>query len=394
MSSPHRILLGAVALLALIGGMPPSSAATPSFSKQLQQSVPVAAGSSVAVQNLVGEVTVTRGGPALEVNATVVAGGSDTATARALADTIRLDVQHDGDRVVVHVHYPVDAHDRYQYIPTKPQQRRDHGLTILGMHFGSSSSDFEYQGRRVQVYQGKHRGLPLHVDLQIHLPAGVRATVDNRVGRMHAMQVQGDLTLKTASGDIDAQGITGTLDGHSGSGDLKVEGINGATNLHTGSGDVSLRNVRGDVAVATGSGDIDGGKLDGTHIKLETGSGDIKLDDLAGDLKAESGSGDIGLRDLRSVTSARVDSGSGDIRIEGDLSGLKHFDISSGSGDITLRTAQPPAVHLRANGSDIEVDWSGAQNVKTSRRHYNADFGDAGGQGRISTGSGDIRLTH
>ncbi len=392
MSSPHRILLGAVALLALIGGMPTSSAATPSFSKQLQKSVPVAAGSSVAVENMAGEVTVTQGGPALEVNATVVAGGSDTAAAHALADTIRLDVQHDGDRVVVHVHYPVDAHDSYQYIPTKPQQRRDHGLTILGMHFGTSSSDFEYQGRRVHVYQGRKHGVPLHVDLQIRLPAGVHASIDNRMGRMHAMQVQGDLTLKTASGDIDARGITGSLGSHSGSGDLKVTGIQGAVELHTGSGDVKLDDVQGDVDVETGSGDIDGGKLHGAKLKLETGSGDIKLDDLAGDLHASSGSGDINLRDLRSVADARVSSGSGDIRVEGDLSGLKRFDVSSGSGDVTLRTAQPPAVQLQANGSDIEVNWSGAQHVKTSRRHYSADFGDASGQGRVTTGSGDIRL--
>jgi hypothetical protein len=393
MTSPHRILIGALALVALACSTPSARAGNgPTYSKQLEQKLTVQAGTSVAVENMVGEVSVTQGGPTFEVHATAVAGGDDQAAARALADTIRLDVRHDGNRVLVHVHYPVDAHDRYRYIPTKPAERNRHGISFLGMHFGTSSSNFEYQGHRVSVYRGKNKGVPLHVDLQIRVPAGTHASIDNRLGRIHAVQVQGDLSLEAASSDIDARQITGTLQTHSGSGDIRIADVKGSVDVHTGSGDVQAHHIQGDVALRTGSGDISGGDMHGQSLKLSTGSGDIMLDDLGGDLKLQSGSGDIGLRGLRTAAQARIESGSGDIHMQGDLSGLKDFDISSGSGDVTLNSTQPPAVHLNIRGSDIEVHWPGLRNVESSRRHYRADVGSATGRGHISTGSGDIML--
>jgi len=343
--------------------------------------------------SMVTEVSAeTDGGPQLQVHASVVAGGSDQAAARALADSIRLDVSHDGNHVLVHVHYPVDAHDTYRYIPTHGAQRHQQGFSFLGMHFGSGSSSFDYQGHRVRVYRGKDKGVPLHVDLAVNLPAGLHASIDNRVGRMHANDVQGDLSLKTASGDIDAHAVTGTLDMHSGSGDMAVDNVKGTLRVRTGSGDVKLHGIQGSVDVATGSGDIHGGNIHGDRLQVRTGSGDVKLDDLAGDMKVETGSGDIGLRDITSVSEARIGSGSGDVQLGGDLSAMSHFEISSGSGDITLVTARPPAVHLDIRGSDIGVHWPGLRNVESGRRHFRADVGAATGDGHISSGSGDISL--
>lgn len=393
MTSPQRILIGALAALVLTCAVPSARAGdAQDFSKTLDKTIAVSANTSVSIENMAGEVHVTRGGPQLDVHATVVSAGADAAAARALADTIRLDVTRDGDRVMVHVHYPVKAHDTYRYIPTHGAQRREHGFSFLGMHFGSGSSSFDYQGHRVRVYRGKDKGVPLHVDLAVTVPAGLHASIDNRVGRMHANDVQGDLSLKTASGDIDAHAVTGTLDMHSGSGDMAVDNLKGTLRVRTGSGDVKLQGIQGGVDVATGSGDIHGGDIHGDRLQIRTGSGDIKLDDLAGDMKVETGSGDIGLRDIKSVTEARIGSGSGDVELGGDLSAMNHFEISSGSGDVTLVSSTPPAVHLQIRGSGIGVHWPGLRNVDSGRRHFSADVGAATGEGRISSGSGDISL--
>lgn len=393
MPTPQRILISALALVALACSTHTARAAdAPSYSKQLDKSIPVATNTSVTIENMAGEVNVTQGGTQLEVHANVVAGGDDQAIARALADTVRLDVSRENGLVLVHVHYPVNAHDRYQYRPTQPAAQRRHGFSLFGMHFGYGESSFDYQGHRVRVYRGKGEGVPLHVDLQIRLPAGTHASIDNKVGRMHAKALQADLSMKTASGDIDAQGVTGSLTMHSGSGDIEVADIKGALSVHTGSGDVQLHRVQGGTEVGTGSGDIDGGDVHGERVNLQTGSGDITLKNLSGDLKAETGSGDIGLRDLSTITKAHIGSGSGDVNLAGDLSNMKDFEIRSGSGDISLVSAQPPAVHLDIQGSDIGVHWTGLRNIESGRRHFRADVGDASGNGHISTGSGDVSL--
>lgn len=392
MQTFRHILKGAMLLAALTLAVPAVQAGNDaSTTRTLEKTLAVTADTHVAVENLAGEVSVVKGGSQFELVAHVVAAGKDETAARALAQTVRLDVSRDGSQVTVHVHYPVDQHDRYQYIPTRPSARR-HGWRFLGFTIGHSSSNFTYQGRRVSVYQGKATGVPLHVDLELRVPAGLNVHIDNHMGRMHARQVDGQLSMRTGSGDIDASGIHGALTARSGSGDIAVDDVSGPTRVNTGSGDVKLRGVKGDTTVYTGSGDIKGGGLDGGRQQLQTGSGDITLDGLAGDLKVQTGSGDIGLSGLSAIRQASIGSGSGDIRLGGDLSGLEQFRISSGSGDITLASARPPAVHLEIRGSDIGVHWAGLSNVESGRRRFRADVGQATGSGRINTGSGDVAL--
>lgn len=395
MGHPRRTLLGLLAAVALASVAAAAQAAPKhTFTKNLERTVPVAADNRVAVENLDGQVQVSQGGLQLQVTATVVAGGDDMAAARALADTIRLDVTQSSGQVLVHVNYPVKDHDTYQYIPTHPEKAHRGGLDILGMHIGysNSSSSFDYQGESVRVYQGRDKGVPLHVDLAIQLPASIHAKVENRVGLLEADNVHDDLDLRTASGDIHASGVTGQLEMHSGSGDEHVSDVHGSVDAHSGSGDIALNAIEGSASVHTGSGDITGGNLHGTAFDLHTGSGDIKFTGIDGNLTAETGSGDVKLHDLAHVTRARVDCGSGDIGLYGDLSALQDFKLSSGSGDITVASTRPPAVHLDIRGSDIDVHWPGLSNTKSGRRYFQADVGKATGRGRITSGSGDITL--
>lgn len=380
--------------LVLLGGCAPSNQARPNttVTRTLDKTLAIPPDTRVSVQNLAGHVRISQGGPRLQVTATVVAGGKDQASARALADTNRLDVRHSHNQILLHVDYPVDRHDSYQYIPTHPEQQAHGGVHVLGFDMSFSSSSLTYQDRTVRVYQGKSGGVPLHVDLNVKLPAGTHAELANHVGRIQAQNLKNTLVLRTDSGDISTRAITGDLSVTSGSGDIRLADQHGSTGVHTGSGDVTARGITGAVDLHTGSGDIKGRALHGDSLAMETGSGDIDLQDIGGALKLETGSGDITLNGIRDVSNARIQCGSGDILMRGNLSGMQTFDMHTGSGDVTLITSNPPAVHLDIHASDINPHWPDIRNAHTGRRRFSGDIGAASGQGRIRTGSGDVTL--
>ena len=377
MQSTIRVLALASALV-LLGGCAPPSQARPNKTviKTLNNTQTIPADTRVSVENLVGHVQISQGGSELQVSATVVAGGKDQATAQALADAIKFKFSHSQNRVLIHVDYPVDEHESYQYIPTDPPEHVDDGLRVLVFNIGmsSSNSSLTYQGHDVHVYQGKSRGVPLHVDLKVKLPTDANMELINHVGRIHAQDLKNTLTLKTNSGDVSARATTGDLSVNSGSGDIRINEHHGSVNLHTGSGDVR------------------GNGLHGDSLAMKAGSGDIELKDIGGALKLGTGSGDITLDSVGKVSNAQIQCGSGDISLRGDLSGIQSFDLQTGSGDVILTTSKPPAVRLDISSADITADWTNLLNTRTSRRHFSADVGAATGHGRIRTGSGDVTL--
>ena len=390
-----RHITGILLAVALLGACATTMAKPPaSYHRTIEQTENVTPATRLSLENLVGHVEVSQGGAQLKVNAVVVAGGDNADQARALADTIKLSVQRDGDNLVMHVDYPVAAHDMYQYIPDNADKSQHQGIRIFGLHFGSSTSNtsLRYQDRDVRVHQGSDHGVPLHVDLQVQLPAGLHAEISNHVGSIHAQQINNSLSLKTDSGDIDGSDIGGELAIHTGSGDSRINRLRGSLHARAGSGDVTLQEIHGDTEVHTGSGDIDGTGVHGGTVSIHAGSGDISLAGLEGSLKMETGSGDITLSDLGATPGARISCGSGDIHLSGDLSGMHGFDLHTGSGDITLVTQQPPAVHLEISSRDINARWPGINHASSGRRHFSGDVGEASATGRISASSGDVTL--
>ncbi|HET7651119.1 MAG TPA: DUF4097 family beta strand repeat-containing protein [Gammaproteobacteria bacterium] len=382
-------LCGALLSLAL-----PAHADSEATAKQvLTRSLSVPAGGSVSVENLVGHMDVMQGGSQLEVTATVVAGGEDQAAADALAKTIKLSVTNSGNRVNVHVDYPVDQYDSYRYDRTAG--RRDSGDGCLfGFICGSSSTSLSYQGEHVRIYQRRGNGVPLYVDVSVKVPAGMNADLTNHVGLIQVANVKANLGLHSDSSDMQLDHTAGDLSIDTGSGDIGLAQQDGAVVVRTGSGDVKISQVSGNINIHTGSGDVHGGKLHGDTLETVTGSGDVVLDDIAGSLNMRAGSGDIHLSGIKAHGGTTVSTGSGDITLSGDLSGMDGFNLRAGSGDIVLATSQPPAVHLDINtgSGDINVHWAGLSNVATSDNSFSGDVANGKALGKIHTGSGDVTL--
>ncbi len=141
----------------------------------------------------------------------------------------------------------------------------------------------------------------------------------------------GDLTIRGASGDVNARAS---------SGEITISDVQGSVAAEASSGNVQLTGVRGTVSVRATSGDISGQDLRGGHTTARTSSGEISLVLAAAqDVDVEATSGDV-----RVLTAAgqhyRIDTStsSGDVRakVTSDPAADHHLKVKTSSGDITV----------------------------------------------------------
>jgi DUF4097 and DUF4098 domain-containing protein YvlB len=394
-----------------------ANAAPATVQTTLSYSGPLPTGvTSLKVENLAGHVSITQG-PNFTVTATVVAGGSDQAAAQTLAQTVKLDTTQVGNQFAVHVHYPVNEYDSYQY-PSEHEDDNGDGndnFCILGiLCVNGGSNNLSYQDTRVRVYRGGGRGTPLHVDLAIQVPVHAAFALVNYVGRNDLQGLQNDTRVKTSNADVFASDITGKFSADTGSGDVHVKNLSGDFSADTGSGDVYADGFQGSAHADTGSGDVHLSTGGGQILYADTGSGDVTFDNVTGDMKLDTGSGDVHINGAKGSLHADTgsgeviathytsgdnvwaDTGSGDVSLSGDLSAMRKLYIDTGSGDATLKTSAGLSLHLEASSDsgDLSINLPDMHNVVTHRGSFSADLGQVEGGGTISTGSGDITVLH
>lgn len=85
------------------------------------------------------------------------------------------------------------------------------------------------------------------------------------------------LDVQTASGDTHAGGIDATAEFASASGDVFVERVGGRLSVTTASGDVTVSHAADDVEIGSASGDVRVEHYDGDDITVKTISGDVAL---------------------------------------------------------------------------------------------------------------------
>lgn len=413
----NLLILAALALPALVLAAAQAHAATTTQTTLSSFTGPVPAGvTSLKVENLAGHVTLSQGSR-FQVTATVVAGGNDDGAAQMLAQTVRLDTSRSDNEFTLHVHYPVDHYDSYNY-PDRDNngasQSNGSNFCLLGVFcVNDGGNNLSYQDTKVHIYRNGTRGAPLHVDLAIQVPAGMALALINYAGLTEASNIQNDLRVKTSTGDVRVSDMHGNFAADTGSGDVHVTGLTGNFTADTGSGDVFATHVTGNVHADTGSGDVqvsdsssqtlyaDTGSGDVTYsnvkgdMKLDTGSGDVRINSANGSLHANTGSGDVIAKNYISRESVWAATGSGDVSLAGDLSATRKLYIDTGSGDATLKTTADLSLHLDASSDsgDISINLPDMRNIITHRSAFIADFGKAEGQGTISTGSGDIKIS-
>lgn len=365
-SFPSRRL--AAALLALAA----SPAAAAGLERPVDRSFAAGEIRVVEFENLAGDLVLTGGAAAVRVRGTVHAEESAGRSAAELADALEIEIERSGDRLVVRAVYPRDAR-KFHY----PRSASHDELPWFLDWVDDVGSTVEYQGREVRVTGEAGGGAAtLYADFRLELPAGTTVRAKNLVGTIRSDAIEGDQSLDTASGPISSRGGKGALGADTGSGDVEVADHQGDVHADTGSGDVVFRNVRG------------------AQLSADTGSGDVELSGCHGAIDADTGSGNVGGSDLVAGAHVRADTGSGDVRLSGDFAAVRDLAIDTGSGDVVLALTAAPSLRLAVStgSGDIEVDVPD-MHVRRTKGEFLADLGHAEGNGRIDTGSGDVRVT-
>lgn len=318
-SHPGRAALAAgVAALALAGNSP------------AQTETIALSGSSVAVYNLAGTVSIAAGSGS-DVTVTVRRAGADAERLELRTGAVDVRRGDQGEVETLRIVYPADR-VRYDGMRGTTQLRVREDGTFWGGGWNGR------EGRRVEI-SNRGGGLEASADLEISVPRGKRILVALAAGAIDARNVAGDLYLDTGSGNVEARAIGGaTLSIDTGSGDVTVADAEvREVEVDTGSGNVTLLGLRtGRVGVDTGSGDVTVETAAGSaSIGVDTGSGDVTVSvpaDYAGEVRLETNSGRM-TTELPITLLRRSDD-----EIAGRIGegGSARIEVDTGSGDIRI----------------------------------------------------------
>ena len=317
------------------------------------------AGDRVGIFNLVGRCSVEAGSGA-EVVVEVTRRGAD-------AEQLKVETGPIGRRQTLRVIYPSDR----IIVPTMGRG----GQTDMRVNDDGTFNDNDHGGRRVTI-KGSGDGLEAHADLRILVPAGKKVAIFLGEGPAQIKDVNADISVSTASGDVSAQSVRGALGIDTGSGNVTVTGVEGNLHIDTGSGDVRIERAHGDeLNIDTGSGNVTGVTMGGANLHIDTGSGDVRISEVeAGGASVETGSGEVHAAFLGELKSLKVETGSGDVAVTVPDKFAGEVDIDTSSGD------------------DIEIGFP-IQLIRKTDEGFRGKIGDGSGTISIETGSGGVTLS-
>ncbi len=190
-------------------------------------------------------------------------------------------------------------------------------------------------------------GTEMRVDLTV--PIGTAVSCDTGSADLEMNGRIGSLSFRSGSGNCRFDDVDGEVKVTVASGDLVGVSVGGGLSFHSASGDARVREVGRDVGGKSASGDVTLGTVAGS-VRLSTVSGDVEIGSVAaGSTSVRSVSGDVEIAVARG-TRVYLDIGStsGDTVSELDMSDVAgaggpdlDLQVSTVSGDI--RVVRGPA---------------------------------------------------
>ena len=247
----------------------------------------------------------------------------------------------------------------------------------------------------------------LSVEYEVHVPRRYSLQVSAGSGNITVDDINGDITLVTGAGDIQARRIgfmgdspdksgtparaaehgafvarLGTAGGH-----IFVGDVAGGLRALTGGGHITVNSVYGDADLHSGGGHIRAGHVTG-QAQLSTGGGNIMADCLDGGATADSDGGLIEFGEAAGAIRART--GGGGIRI-GKLAGPANLD--SADGGILLLDVQARVRAVTASGG-ITAAFSPQFNREASAHPAGESAKPAPGEppSELLSGDGDVAV--
>lgn len=333
MRNAGRLLGFAVLALA-----PVDALATERIERTLEDKGPIAAGSRVQVDNLLGSITLEggRGADRAPVTARVVVEAGTRQEALRLADSIRIVRGSDASGTFVRVAYPEDAP---AFRLPKSEAAGPISRWILPL-FQREVRSVTYAGRDVRLGPEK-TAVAVAVHLTVRLPHGVQASARQIAGAVRCLRLRGTLQLEADRGELFASQVHGSLRARTEGGDIVLKTFKGEQlDLASSAGDLDLVDVASRQArLRTAGGRIRGRLVNSSALGIETEGGDVRLEELESvKLDVKTGSGLILLTSrLRRTRDVSIESRTGDVFVQ--VSDLAPFDLSATtkSGSVETR---------------------------------------------------------
>jgi DUF4097 and DUF4098 domain-containing protein YvlB len=162
-----------------------------------------------------------------------------------------------------------------------------------------------------------------------------------------------DLELSGGSTDLRVEGDLGEVSVRTASGDVALDSVRKKLQVKTASGDVSVRTIEADGSLTTVSGDIGVDRIEGS-LTARAVSGDVRVTTVRGPLTLTTTSGDARLESVESGE-VRFQSVSGDARIGVGRGTRVWIDAASVSGDLGSELGlADQAAAAEADESDTE----------------------------------------
>ncbi len=150
-----------------------------------------------------------------------------------------------------------------------------------------------------------------------------------------------DVTIVTASADIDVTGLVGRADVKTSSGDVSTDDVTADVHAKTASGHITVGNVGGEIRAHTASGDLRCSSVAGSAV-FSTTSGDLELGAAGARVEVKATSGNVRLGELSH--GAKIINVSGDVRVLTLDEGALH--VRSVSGDVSVGVARGVDLHV------------------------------------------------
>ena len=362
-----------VAVLLALGA--DSIAALERAERRLELDQQLDPGGVVAVENLIGSMTVRSGNRAgvVTMEARVVAEAETPEQVAALLDAVRLESKQAAEGPLLHVSYPTERHSAFRM----PRSETD-GLIAKWapplLH--KKTVSVHYDDRLVQV--GKAKGASaIAVHLKITLPLEARAALTQTVGTIHCSGLRADVDLEVVEGTVLAEQLYGALRARTAGGELTVLKFRGDRfELQTSSGKMELVDVEARSSILrSSSGTILGREIWSESMTVDTATGDVTLDQIESE-------------------SLSLSTGSGRVDLASELQRTREASIRSSSGDVTLRVGRlaPFMLEARTESGSFKNRGVELQVVDEDERGASMRRGEGGAEVEVATVSGEVTV--
>jgi DUF4097 and DUF4098 domain-containing protein YvlB len=203
----------------------------------------------------------------------------------------------------------------------------------------------------------------------------------------------GGAVVRVTSGNLHVDNVAGSTLVESSSGDIVVNGVRGDLTVKARSGNATVEDVSGSVDAASGSGNFTLGRAQGS-LRFAGVSGNIRVDGLAGNAEIQNASGNIDLFDVGGNCEATTVSGN--VVFRGQLGSGRRYHLKSHSGNAVVYVcgdAPGFTITMRSYSGDIETEFPlTVDRASNLNRSVTGRFGDGSTQLEVDAFSGSAKL--